>query len=105
MGSGLSIEVIVKVSSVERRSTQHPIVGYPVFWINLDRSVDRRRRMQSALDAAGIVATRVPAVDGKRFDPLDRVDRITLPPANCNYVYPRFLVEAFSVLELHGYDR
>ena len=61
----------------------------------MDRSVDRRQRMQMALDAAGIAATRVPAVDGKLLDPLGHVDCISLPPpADRDCAYPKFTVSA-----------
>ena len=88
MGGGLSNAVI----GGKGKKVQNPIVGYPVFWINLDRSVDRRQRMHSALEAAGIVATRVPAVDARKFDPLDQIDCVTLPPPNSDYAYPKFLI-------------
>ena len=90
MGGGLSNAVI----GGKGKKVQNPIVGYPVFWINLDRSVDCRQRMHSALEAAGIVATRVPAVDARKFDPLDQIDCVTLPPPNSDYAYPKFLIRA-----------
>lgn len=35
-----------------------------VYWINLERSDARRRRMQAALDERGLLNARVEAVDG-----------------------------------------
>ncbi len=46
------------------------------FYVNLDRSADRRTSMEASLDALGLPFTRVPAVDGSRLTfPIPGVDR------------------------------
>jgi GR25 family glycosyltransferase involved in LPS biosynthesis len=40
----------------------------PLFWVNLDASVDRRERMQSQLRAYGIEGRRIAAVDGRQSE-------------------------------------
>lgn len=56
-------------------------IKFPVYYINLDSSVDRRASMEAQLQAVGITnPERVPAFDGRKVD-LSQVNDCDLPKA------------------------
>jgi glycosyl transferase family 25 len=41
--------------------------GFKIYYINLDRSAERRDRIENELDRYGLLAERIPAVDGSQL--------------------------------------
>jgi glycosyl transferase family 25 len=41
--------------------------GFKIYYINLDRSAERRERIENALDRYGLLAERIPAIDGSQL--------------------------------------
>ena len=48
-------------------TASHLFDGIPVLWINLERSHERRKTMESQFKAHNVKNTRIAAVDGKRL--------------------------------------
>lgn len=42
-----------------------------IYWINLDRSIDRKNHMENVLNKISIKNSRIPAVDGRNLDDFD----------------------------------
>jgi len=91
MGTGASTAAETGACDGDASPTlQHAAVGYPVFWINLDRCAERRCEMTQAFEAMGISATRIAAVDGKLVDPMTIVDVAAVEaPEDRLHLYPR----------------
>jgi GR25 family glycosyltransferase involved in LPS biosynthesis len=71
--------------SLDQLEGQGDRIGYPVFYINLDRSTERRRFMEEQFEKHGVDYTRVSAIDGAELN-LERGEIQSPLVGNISYI-------------------